>query len=533
MPAIAKRQPSPFASTTQVNDSMNAQSQKTAQVFPSNGDSTPQKRKLRSDASPLPVSPVSTPMKWKSPRRSINASYSSPAKEIEISLCERLPKLCKSPVKKLSDCFGFKPNWNPRDSELIKAVKEALHVSTAPSVVVCREEEQKRVLEFCKSCIELEKAGSLYICGCPGTGKSLSMEKVKLGLVDWAQEAGLVIPDVLTINCTSLANTSDIFGKILGNTNTQSRKKSNSGTSPLQVLQNSYSLQQQSRKMTLIIADELDYLITKDRAVLHDLFMLTTLPFSRCILIGVANAIDLADRFLPRLQSLNCKPVVITFRAYSKDQILKILQERLVALPYTVFQPQALELCARKVAAASGDMRKALCVCRSAIEMLEAELRDSSNNLNWSSAEKTFSEQIDSDDDVLTKKKIDVVRIDHMALALSKTYKSPVVDTIQSLPQHQQIILCSAVKLFRGVKKETTVGEMNKSYIDFCKSALIPPVGISELSSMCRVLNDQGLLKLGQSQKREDKFRRVTLKVDEADITFALQGIRFFRNSLQ
>lgn len=36
----------------------------------------------------------------------------------------------------------------------------------------------------------------------------------------------------------------------------------------------------------LIIADELDYLITKDRAVLHDLFMLTTLPFSRCILIG-------------------------------------------------------------------------------------------------------------------------------------------------------------------------------------------------------------------------------------------------------
>ncbi|OMP14216.1 hypothetical protein COLO4_00168 [Corchorus olitorius] len=56
--------------------------------------------------------------------------------------------------------------------------------------------------------------------------------------------------------------------------------------------------------------------------------------------------------------------MVITFRAYSKDQILSILQERLLALPYIVFQQQALELCARKVAAASGDMRKALCVCR-------------------------------------------------------------------------------------------------------------------------------------------------------------------------
>lgn len=84
----------------------------------------------------------------------------------------------------------------------------------------------------------------------------------------------------------------------------------------------------------LVIADELDYLITKDRAVLHDLFMLTTMPFSKCILLGmwvvfvrptlvpsswelvwplcfvltgVANAIDLADRFIPKLQSLNCE----------------------------------------------------------------------------------------------------------------------------------------------------------------------------------------------------------------------------------
>ncbi|KAI3764732.1 hypothetical protein L2E82_14745 [Cichorium intybus] len=69
-----------------------------------------------------------------------------------------------------------------------------------------------------------------------------------------------------------------------------------------------------------------------------------------------------------------------------------------MALPYIVFQPQAFELCPRKVAASSGDMRKALGICRS------------SN-----------------------------VRVDHMATALSKAYKSPIVDTIQSLPQHQQV----------------------------------------------------------------------------------------------
>ncbi|XVE79431.1 hypothetical protein DITRI_Ditri14bG0058100 [Diplodiscus trichospermus] len=304
--------------------------------------------------------------------------------------------------------------------------------------------------------------------------------------------------------------------------------------SPLQHIQNLYSNKQapSSSKMMLIIADELDYLITKDRAVLHDLFMLTTFPFSRCILIGIANSIDLADRFLPRLQSLNCKPMVVTFRAYSKDQILSILQERLLVLPYIVFQQQALELCARKVAAASGDMRKALCVCRSAVEILEAELRESANNMSLVSVGGEFiSQQTASALEIFQSQENSTVRIDHMALALSKTFRSPVVDTMQSLPQHQQIILCSAVKFFRGGKKDTTVGELNKSYIDICKSALIPPVGILEFLSMCRVLNDQGLFKLGQS--RDDKSKRVTLKVDEADISFALQGVRFFRNCLQ
>ncbi|KAL6200312.1 hypothetical protein ACLB2K_030094 [Fragaria x ananassa] len=493
------------------------------------GDLTPQKRKLRSDSSsPMKPRPVSSPMKPKSARRRLKSCTNTSENGIEKYFSQKKPQaFVKPPVV-------VKPNWNPRGKykEQMRIVKEALHLSTVPSTVTCRDVEQKRVLEFCKSCIEQEKAGSLYVCRCPGTGKSLSMDKVKQLLVNWAGEGGFQEPDVLELNCTSLTKTSDIFTKILAKH--QPHKKAN-GTTSLQLLQKLYSQKTQSdgTKMMLVIADELDYLITKDRAVLHDLFMLTTYPFSRCILLGVANAIDLADRFVPKLQSLNCKPMVITFRAYSKDQILKILQERLVALPYTVFQPHALELCARKVAAASGDMRKALCISRSAIEMLEAELRESTDKLNLSTVENPFSEQQTASALSLVKKQeTDVVRIDHMAVALSKTFKSPVVDTIQCLPQHQQIIMCSAAKHFRGVKKDTTIGELNKSYLDICKSTLIPPVGSFEFSSMCKVLNDQGLLKLS-GQSRDIKSKRVTLNVDEGDITFALQGIRFFRTCLE
>lgn len=72
------------------------------------------------------------------------------------------------------------------DLEQMRAVKEALHVSTLPSGIVCRQDEHKKVLEFCKLYVEKERSGSLYVCGCPGTGKTMVMEKVKHSLADWS-----------------------------------------------------------------------------------------------------------------------------------------------------------------------------------------------------------------------------------------------------------------------------------------------------------------------------------------------------------
>ncbi|GAB4857331.1 AAA ATPase [Ancistrocladus abbreviatus] len=162
---------------------------------------------------------------------------------------------------------------------------------------------------------------------------------------------------------------------------------------------------------------------------------------------------------------------------------------------------------------------------RCAIEMLEAETKQNRSCENSSSVEGRDSDQPEVPASEFPEEG-DMVQAHHMAVALSKTYRSPVVETIQSLPQHQQTILCSAVKLFHGAKKVASITELNKSYEDVCKSMKIWPVGISELSSICRVLIDQGILKGGQPNK-------IALKVDAADIKFALQGIRFFRNCLE
>jgi hypothetical protein len=44
--------------------------------------------------------------------------------------------------------------------------------------------------------------------------------------------------------------------------------------------------------------------------------------------------------------------------------------------------------------------------------------------------------------------------------------------------------------------KLATWMQLNKFYMDICKSALIPPVGILEISNICRVLSDQVILYL-------------------------------------
>ncbi|PWZ34494.1 Cell division control protein 6 [Zea mays] len=483
---------------------------------------------------PLPAE-TSTPRSVKrrlTPGRAGASRHTSPHRHPHASTGPvHVPKMLsaspKSSRKRLYGDFvaAEKPKWNPRDAAQMRAVKEALHVATVPSSeLVCRDNELRRVLEFCEACVEQEKAGSLYVCGCPGTGKTLSINKIKDSLVCWGNET----PDALTINCTNLANTSDIFGKILETF--QNRKKGRNKLSALQQLQSMFSNKDSApRRMMLVIVDEMDYLITRDRAVLHDLFMLTTCPFSRCILIGIANAIDLADRFLPKLESLNCKPLVVTFRAYSKDQISDIVKHRLnvaigllhvlsiQVLEYDVFEPIALEFCARKVAAASGDMRKALGVCRSAVEVLEARLQD------------------------FPDIELGIVTFDHMDIALSKAFKSAVVDSILSLPQHQQCSLCYTSSSLILIYKLLADGAVRagkylsalqeKGYYSRRDQPRFQQLECLNFLTCVWFLSDQGFMKLGQS--KEDKLRIVTLQIDSSDITFAFKGNRFFQKCLE
>ena len=81
--------------------------------------------------------------------------------------------------------------------------------------------------------------------------------------------------------------------------------------------------------------------------------------------VGIANALDLTDRVLPRLHSYTCQPQLLHFAPYTIKQIVTIMQKWLDSEETNaVIDPMAMQFCACKVAASNGDLRKAFDVCR-------------------------------------------------------------------------------------------------------------------------------------------------------------------------
>ncbi len=122
----------------------------------------------------------------------------------------------------------------------------------------------------------------------------------------------------------------------------------------------------------------MDHLVTKNQEVMYKLVEYANRPTSKLILIGIANSLNLPDRFLPRLKGKGLEPKRLSFNPYTTENIVEIITSRLQSLSpesstLPLMDPKSIELCARKVSAASGDLRMALDMCRRAIELIESE----------------------------------------------------------------------------------------------------------------------------------------------------------------
>jgi origin recognition complex subunit 1 len=54
-------------------------------------------------------------------------------------------------------------------------------------------------------------------------------------------------------------------------------------------------------RLTVLLIDEIDMLISRDQSVLYNVFGWPQQPGARLVVIGIANTLDLPERLLPKI----------------------------------------------------------------------------------------------------------------------------------------------------------------------------------------------------------------------------------------
>ncbi|XP_046824412.1 cell division control protein 6 homolog [Vespa crabro] len=432
----------------------------------------------------------STPPKQKKSEKSVALSLtpSTLLDKLDLSSDEKKEKFVP---KKL---FGSNKYRNAR---------KALHSSVSENLPG-RETEIAKLQEFIREQLKNESSASLYVSGPPGTGKTACLYKI-IQQPEFNSKFKVVY-----INCTTMKSAATIYSKIMQELDIPVPKSSRNSKAIIE----KYLMS--NHKMLLLILDEIDQLESKNQSILYSIFEWPSKPNTKLILIGIANALDLTDRILPRLQ-VRCelKPQLMNFPPYTKQQIFNIVSTRLSEANVSdVLTGPTLQLLAGKVAAISGDIRRALDISRRVIERAEsnwtAQILQPMNNTGSPRKDQPLNEKSVDLKDVVT--------------VLNGVYGGTQnIDKEEStLPLQQKLLLCSFILILnKGRNKDVTIGRLHEIYKKVCKKRNIHAIDISEFVCLCTLIETRGILKI--IKKKEARLSKLSLQWDQEEIGAALQ----------
>ncbi|XP_076315046.1 cell division cycle 6 [Tachypleus tridentatus] len=396
--------------------------------------------------------------------------------------------------------------------------RQVLHTSV-PSRILCREKEILEIADFLDSHLAHCTSGSMYISGAPGTGKTCCLTQI-LEAKKLKQNFKSIF-----VNCMSFRSSTAIYNKISSELGCMPNS-----SSQRDVLKSIEKKLTDAGSMVVLVLDEIDNLDSKNQEVLYTLFDWPRQKNSRLLLIGIANALDLTERVLPRLQALGCQPPVLHFKPYTRQQIVTILDDRLKEIQSTgthVIHPMALQLCARKVAACAGDIRKALDVCRRSVEMVENHVKHqqilkptADDGCNPGSPRKSLTS---------SSFPVTPVSMQHISTVLHEVYGSRVLSSgsdnsagFSAMPLQHKILLCSLLLVLRNVKvKEVPVGKLQEIWTRLCKKHHVSEFDQSEFMGICTLVESQGII--GLKKHKESRLTKITLKIDEKEVEYVIQ----------
>ncbi|KAH9254091.1 hypothetical protein BASA81_007966 [Batrachochytrium salamandrivorans] len=199
-----------------------------------------------------------------------------------------------------------------------------------PQAMVGRVAEMQSIRRFVFRCLDQDAGGALYVCGVSGTGKSEAVHQIYDGL-----EHAKLVEQILWLTGTK---TGFSLAKELG----------------IKVKDLSKALSSKSAPLVVVVVDEMDLLPKQE---FRKLFALASSRESRLVLVGIANTVNVHTL----LGSTACQEVA--FFPYDAPQLLAIARTKLLPHVLSRFRPEALDMCARKAALRSGDLRHLMSIC--------------------------------------------------------------------------------------------------------------------------------------------------------------------------
>lgn len=232
-----------------------------------------------------------------------------------------------------------------------------------------------------------------------------------------------------------------------------------------------------SDKVWILLVDELDALMNRKQDVLYNLFDWAIQPKSGLIITGIANTMDLTERFIRKVSSRMGQTRII-YESYKNNQLLQILNSRIGDIKS--ISEDAIKFCCAKVASYSGDARRVFQVCRRAVQLCLSQ------NENQ-------------------------VTMTHIMSAYRQLFTSPFTLAISSLSKYLKLFLISMCLELRNNQSENTL----TSKLALRMSAMLftafgeAPISEKESEEMGHRLSSLGLI------EKENSSIRLKVSVDE------------------
>ncbi|KAI7904824.1 P-loop containing nucleoside triphosphate hydrolase protein [Cokeromyces recurvatus] len=380
--------------------------------------------------------------------------------------------------------------------------RERLHVSAVPDSLPCREDEFINIMGYIQSAIEEATGTCVYISGVPGTGKTATVLEVIRYLQHQAEEKAIPEFDFVEINGMKLTDPNQAYSilwECMDPSNNDGKKRRYTASHALQMLEAKFSSRNEDQRTTVVLMDELDLLVTKKQTVMYNFFDWPSRPLSKLIVVAVANTMDLPERIMSNKIASRMGLTRINFQPYKYDQLYQIVQSRLQDID--AFAKEAVEFAARKVSAVSGDARRALDICRRAVEIVENRIKEQEEEEGGKSA----------------PKHVTIAIVDE---AIKEMFSSPSVAFVRSCSLHQKIFLIACLQRSRAIGlAEIEFGDVAHYHIQTCKWHNIEPPNTSDLMRVCESLGQARALLMEGG--RMDIYMRISLNLIEEDIVMA------------